>query len=84
MIWSERPSKILAGIPSARAPGGMTMLLGTTASAPTVAPLHTTAWCRITLHEPASDASSSRQPSRCARCPTTQPSPMIVGKPGAA
>ena len=61
--WSERPSRILAGIPSARAPGGITMLLGTTALAPTVAPLLTTAWCRITLPDPASEPSSSRQPS---------------------
>ena len=60
------------------------MLLGTTALAPTVAPLLTTAWCRITLPEPANDLSSSRQPSRCVRCPTTHPSPMIVGKPGPA
>ena len=35
---SERPSRILAGTPSARAPGGTTMLFGTTALAPTVAP----------------------------------------------
>ncbi len=60
------------------------MLFGTTALAPTVAPLLTTAWCRMTLHDPASESSSSRQPSRCVRCPTTHPSPTTVGKPGPA
>ena len=58
------------------------MLLGTTALAPTVAPWLMTAQCNTTLPEPASDSSSRVQPSRWVRCPTTQPSPMTVGKPG--
>ena len=60
------------------------MLLGTTALAPTVAPRLMTARWSTTLPEPASDSSSSVHPSRWARWPMTQPSPMIVGKPGPA
>ncbi len=75
---------ICAGTPIARAPGGTTLLFPTTAFAATVAPVPTTARCRITEPEPASDSSSSVQPSRCARCPTTQREPTTVGNMGTA
>ena len=84
MATSDLFSRILAGTPSASAPGGTTTWLGTTALAPTVAPVLMTAQCRTTLPEPANDSSSSVQPSRWVRCPTTQPSPMMVGNPGPA
>ncbi len=78
----EAPSFTTAGTPTARAPGGTTIRLGTTALAPTVAPEPTTAWWSTTEPDPTSDPSSSRQPSRWARWPTTHPSPTTVGKPG--
>src|SRR5271169_4199794 len=81
---SDLFSRILAGTPSASAPGGTTTWFGTTALAPTVAPLPMTAQWRTTLPDPANDSSSRVQPSKWVRCPTTQPSPMTVGNPGPA
>ena len=57
------------------------MLLGTTALAPTVAPVPMTAWCRTTEPDPTRHSSSRVHPSRWARWPMTHPS-HPVGNPG--
>ena len=60
------------------APLGTTMPAGTTAPAPTRATVRTTARCRMIEPVPTSAPSSTTQPSRCARWPTTQSSPILV------
>src|SRR5664280_1449045 len=80
----DLPGRTVAGTPTASAPAGISIRLGTTALAPTVAPVPMIAWWRTTDPEPTSVASSSVQPSRWARWPITHPSPTTVGNPGPA
>ena len=72
------PSLMRAGTPSAMAPAGTSVPGGTTAPAPTREPERQTTPSRTTAPEPTSTRSSRRQPSRCARCPITQSSPIRV------
>ena len=69
-------------MPSAIAPLGTTMALGTSAPAPTRALVSTMALCSTTDPEPTSAWAWMVHPSRCARWPTTHSSPTVVGVNG--
>ena len=75
-----RPAAAAPGTPSAIARAGTSVPGDTTAPAATSAPLRTTTPCSSTEPEPMRQSSSTVQPSRCARWPTTQPDPMSVGR----
>ncbi len=72
----------MAGVPTARAPGGTCVSFSTTAFAPTIAPVPTTTRCSTIAPEETCAPSQMVQASRCTRWPITQSFPTTVGVSG--